>query len=87
MPRVRHSLEKTGSSNSLKEKRDEGKRANPRICIASMVRFPPANWSEFSLQEGLSRAPRNWASGAVESCTNEMMTDGSKSGRVATLHE
>ena len=29
----------------------------------------------------------NWGTGAAESCTTEMMTDGSKSGRVATLQE
>ena len=34
-----------------------------------------------------SMAPRSWATGAVESCATDVMTDGSKSGRVATLHE
>ena len=32
-------------------------------------------------------APRSWATGAAESCTTDMMTNGSKSGGVTTLHE
>ena len=32
-------------------------------------------------------APRSWATGAVESCTTDMMTNGSKSGGVTALHE
>ena len=38
-------------------------------------------------EELVSRAPRNWATGAAESCTTDVMTDGSKSGRVAALLE
>ena len=30
----------------------------------------------------VSMAPRSWATAAVESCTTDMMNDGSKSGRV-----
>ena len=36
---------------------------------------------------GISMAPRSWAIGTMESCSTDMMTDGSKSGRVATIHE
>ena len=35
----------------------------------------------------LSRAVGSWAAGAAESCTTDVMTDGSKSGRVAALLE
>ena len=35
----------------------------------------------------LSRVPRNWATGAAESCITDVMTDGSKSGRMAALLE
>ena len=35
----------------------------------------------------VSMALRGWATGAVESCTTDLMTDGSKSVRVETLKE
>ena len=35
----------------------------------------------------MSMAPRYWATEAAGSCTTDVMTDGSKSDRVATLRE
>ena len=37
--------------------------------------------------DGLSMAPRYWATGAARSCTTDVMTDGSKLVGVGTLNE
>ena len=55
------------------------------LCATRRRSINKRMWN--TLRPKVSMAPRSWATGAVESCTTDVMTDGSKSGRLATLQQ